>query len=265
MIEIICHGCRTIGAVNRVTAGLRCSCGSTDLDLHEPGAESFFEFMGVKTASPAHPSGGTGFDKAMPDPLKGWAVDNPEELHDMPGVNESSNHEPASPTCPVCKGSGKDITDNRNNGTCRECGGSGHLTPTTTAREPQVADSANEHRTSTPFFGSLAARIDAACPSCRTAATELVPDRREHAWWRCGSCGPLADLEANTWLNPFGTLAGFRRQPGFKAHGTRGLRKTTPDGQILTMFAAVRAQNPGLSDREALGLVRRTVAKYQKG
>jgi hypothetical protein len=37
---IICHGCQRTGSVDRVTAGLQCDCGSTDLDLFDGGQKT---------------------------------------------------------------------------------------------------------------------------------------------------------------------------------------------------------------------------------
>lgn len=250
MFELKCHGCGTVGAVNKVTAGLRCSCGSRDLDLNDASAGGFAEWMGVKVASPQHPSGGTGFDDARPDPLQGWS----EYPGPHPGFNPMSNDEPASPECPTCKGSGKDIRDNRNNGICRECKGTGHMTPTTTPQPTQDASS-GPNKTTVPFFSSLAAR----CPLCRTAKTQLVPDHREHAWWRCASCGPLADLDVQCGINPFLPSTPFTPQRGFTSQGST---TDQPDGRVLRLFATVAQTNPGLTQREALGLVRRTIAHY---
>lgn len=250
MFELRCHGCGTVGSVNKITAGLRCSCGSRDLDLNDTAATTFADWMGAKTASPQHPSGGTGFDDPRPDPLQGWSqFEGPH-----PGPNEMSNNEPASPECPTCKGSGKDIRDNRNNGICRECGGTGDMTPTTTPEATQDASS-GPNKTSVPFFGSLAAR----CPLCRTARTQLVPDHREHAWWKCAGCGPLADLDTCPEVNPFLPSTRFTRQTGFSAQASS---TTEPNGRVLRLFATVAQTNPGLTQREALGLVRRTIARY---
>lgn len=315
MIKIICHGCATVGAVNRVTAGLRCTCGSTDLDLFDPGAQSFLAAMGVEANS-----GGTGWGKSMPDPLRGWS----EYPGPMPGRNDMSNHEPSPMRCPVCHGSGEDSRDNRNNGTCRECGGSGILTPTTTPAPPEVArhnypstqttvpfvgrrrratrhssdplGSAEEHiKATTPGYNGRSGgsgpddqgmypkadsrspmmqvreqpdytapakplMLDAApCPECHHAPTQVVKDRNEDGWWHCPNCGPLTNIDRNPEVNPFQPDNYTGRDKGFKEAGRRSAKKT---GRVLRMYSTVRRSNPGMTQREVLSLVLRTVQKY---
>jgi hypothetical protein len=246
--DLKCHGCQTVGSVNRITAGLRCSCGSTDLDVMDQ-PPSFLEFMGVQASS-----GGTGWTGPRSDSLDGWNV----YQGPMPGPNPMSNNEPDSPVCPTCHGSGEDIRDNRNNGICRECGGSGHMTPTTTPRPTQVAPHADSsHTTKVPFMGTR--KLSARCPLCRTAYTQLTPDHEDHAWWKCAACGPLADLDKHPSINPFLPSARFARHRGFRATASASSTRT---GRVLRMFTAVTGANPGLTQREALGLVRRTIAKY---
>lgn len=178
---IICHGCQAVGAVNRVTAGLRCSCGSTDLDLYSPPAprlDSFASFMGV-TAN----SGGTGWDKSMPDPLDGWSA----YAGPMPSVTDESNHEPQTMRCPVCHGSGEDIRDNRNNGKCRECGGTGTYTPVTTPQEPHVKrHNYPSTQTTRPFIGHRRKRAGrtSADPmgSVQDHLKSTTPGYGDHGW-----------------------------------------------------------------------------------
>lgn len=135
-VEVFCHGCRTRGAVNRVTAGLRCACGSTDVDLYQPGMETFFAAMGA-----AH-GPGTGWGASMPDPLEGWG----QYPGPMPGPNPRSS--PAGPpVCQNCKGSGRS-----KEGTCRACFGTGHRQPTfEDYPEPLVAR--HPGQTTVPFMG----------------------------------------------------------------------------------------------------------------
>lgn len=138
--SIICHGCGTVGAVNRVTAGLRCTCGSNDLDLFEPGSIPFLAAMGVEANS-----GGTGFGKTMPDPLKGWS----DYAGPMPGKSPFAVT-PSPMRCPNCNGSGRSLRE-----VCRACKGTGRYHPQMSeVPETQVA----RHRypstqTTVPFVG----------------------------------------------------------------------------------------------------------------
>lgn len=160
MIDIICHGCRATGSVNRVTAGLRCACGSTDIDLLDPAELTFLEFMGA-----AH-GPGTGWGATMPDPLKGWsAYPGP-----MPGKNPRVA--PAGPDrCGNCHGSGRS-----KEGKCRACFGTGHRTPTTSVSpEPLVAK--HPGQTSTPFMGQ---RKRAAPQKMETPFDRPAPGRELH-------------------------------------------------------------------------------------
>jgi hypothetical protein len=136
MIEIICHGCLATAHVNRVTAGLRCVCGSHDIDLLDPATLP-------EVLAKAH-GPGTGWGRTMPDPLKGWN----EYAGPMPGANPNYVGEPAQPyRCPNCKGSGWSLREK-----CRACQGSGLYHPTTSqTREPQVAK--HPGQTKRPFMG----------------------------------------------------------------------------------------------------------------
>lgn len=143
-ITIFCHGCATVGAVNKVTAGLRCTCGSNDLDVYTGSSEqlariaaqngpiqTFAEFMTT----------------ARPDPLKGWsAYPGP-----MPGPNQMS-HGVDAVRCPNCNGSKFDIQEG---GICRACRGQGFITPTTTVVRPPAVAPHNypSNQTSIPFMG----------------------------------------------------------------------------------------------------------------
>jgi hypothetical protein len=149
---VICHGCQTVGAVNRVTATLRCTCGSDDLDLYEGARQvqhfdrtaldqGFLAFMGV-TAN----SGGTGWGQPMPDALQGWN----QYAGPMPGPNPNGNARDAGDDlCPTCHGDGFDMQDGVS---CRECGGSGHVTPTTSVT-PKPLTPKRPGQTSVPFMG----------------------------------------------------------------------------------------------------------------
>lgn len=138
---IICMRCGNGAIVNRVTAGIRCKCGSQDIDLFENSPEqqvlrrqyvasrtpveppsTFAEFMTGKTA------------RELPQTVvPGWD----EYEGPMPGPNPMSNGRPTPLTCSVCHGSKFDIQEG---GTCRECGGKGVMTaPTADMDTPQVA------------------------------------------------------------------------------------------------------------------------------
>lgn len=141
MNTLICHGCRTVGSVDRITAGLRCTCGSDDLDLFDPSELTFLEYMGA-----AH-GPGTGWNVTRPDPLDGWS----QYAGPMPGANPMPT--PAGPDrCPECKGQKVDIRDG---GLCRACKGTGKRTPTfSEAPEPLVKrHNYPSTQTSVPFMG----------------------------------------------------------------------------------------------------------------
>jgi ssDNA-binding Zn-finger/Zn-ribbon topoisomerase 1 len=150
---IICLSCGNGAIVSGVTASLTCKCGSQDIDLFEgtpeqkmlrrkyvaslrPPTPTFAEFMTGKTA------------RELPKTVvPGWN----EYEGPMPGKNPLSNGVPGPLTCPVCHGSKFDIQDG---GPCRECGGTGVMTPDTTPEEPQVArHQYPSTQTTTPFMG----------------------------------------------------------------------------------------------------------------
>ena len=141
MISLICHGCQTIGAVNRVTAGLRCTCGSDDLDVYEPGVESFLVAMGA-----AH-GPGTGWGQPMPDPLRGWTE------YAGPHVHPNPFEVPKAPQlCPECKGVKMDMRDG---GICRLCKGSGQVQSGTAVAPPPLVPRhpGPSTQTTVPFVG----------------------------------------------------------------------------------------------------------------
>lgn len=248
MITLKCRGCQTVGKVAAHTAGLRCTCGSQDFVT--PGSEDFLSFMGVAKRAYADPPGWNEYEGPKP------------------GRNPFGNDEPATLTCTVCKGSGQNPQDNRNNGVCRLCKGTGRQERMTDPKG-DVLVARHPGQTTIPQVqaAKLAARaevkaepvaLDAACGLCKRAGVELRPDRAEHAWLFCAACGPLVDLDTRPEFNPYAHPV-TAAQRGFK---TAGLRKVKATGRVLKMVATVRAANPGLTDREVLGLVRRTVASY---
>lgn len=152
-VNVVCMRCGFTGAVNKVTATLRCSCGSSDLDLYTGSPEqnahiaslrqpkqaaqapSFKEFMLGKTAKP--------------QPVEqGWS----EYEGPMPGPNPMSNNVTEPVRCPSCHGTKYDIQDG---GPCRACSGKGVIQPTTAdMQEPQVArHQYPSTQTKVPFMG----------------------------------------------------------------------------------------------------------------
>lgn len=148
-IDVFCWGCASHGAVTKVTAGLRCSCGSDDVDLYTASHEQLARVAAVRTVTELSFAA---FMTKASAPVGG----------DVPGWNEYAGPRPtpstmsngvAEPiTCPVCHGSRYDTLDK---GTCRECGGSGVVTPTTSAQDaPAVArHQYPSTQTTVPFMG----------------------------------------------------------------------------------------------------------------
>lgn len=322
---LICHGCRTVAVVNKVTPNITCTCAHPDLDLYEPRSvthrvqaasdRGFLEWMGV-TAN----SGGTGWGQPHPDELKGWS----EYPGPMPGPNPGWGVPDAMPKrCENCHGSGWSLRER-----CRACKGTGmHHPPTSETPAPQVAKhpgqttvpfvgrrrqggrkstdplgSPEEHiRKTTPgytnqgyrapgenfdgrpdsFYPSMPnmspnvktrqdrdysvkpsepLKLNSPCPECGHPHTDLVTDNTpaEDGWWHCPNCGPLVNIDKHPEVNPYdhGTYPG--RDSGFKS-----AKKSRP-GRVMRMVASVSSTNPGLSTREVLDVVRRTVQKYSE-
>jgi hypothetical protein len=181
--------------------------------------------------------------------VKGWS----EYEGPMPGKNPMSNGE-GSITCPVCHGDGFDLQEGND---CRECGGSGKVTPTTTARAPEVAkhDYPN-NATTVPFMGSL--DLDARCPSCSTPTSLHASSKRGQALWRCARCGPLANLDAHPEINPFAPPGRARLARVAKTGSARHTAR------IMPMLASIAEAND-LSPTEALALALATVRRYPEG
>jgi hypothetical protein len=174
-IELLCYGCGTTGVVPRVTASLRCRCGSRDLDLYVGSLEqreaswrlqqrraaaievSFADWMTREAAAPAKaaPVGGD---------VPGWN----EYTGPRPTPSQEQNGIGTPLTCPICHGSGFDIQDG---GRCRTCGGSGVLTPNTDAETPAVArHDYPSNQTTVPYMGKKRTR-----KSAGREAAELAP------------------------------------------------------------------------------------------
>lgn len=99
----------------------------------------------------------------------------------------------------------------------------------------------------------------ASCPNCGGAPTHLVKDSKDDAWWHCPNCGPLANIDKNPEINPYDEHDEFAPQSGFKSKANRGASKT---GRALAMIAKVHTTNPGLRQREVVGLVLRALKRY---
>lgn len=158
---VICFGCATVGSVNKVTSGLRCTCGSTDLDYYTGTQEQIARIAQADTdrilaeARASRENGVSSFKDFMlhkeadSEQLRGWS----EYEGPMPGPNQMSNHVKQPITCPTCLGLGVDIKDD--GGPCRACGGKGTLTPTTSVT-PEPAVYKHQYpstQTTVPFMG----------------------------------------------------------------------------------------------------------------
>ena len=299
---VFCWNCTNVGSAVKVTANLRCACGSRDVDLYDPQdphqrhriamvaqahAEppTFVEHMvGPRFAS--HTTASTPVGTEIP----GWDV----YKGPMPGKNPLQNNDDphmGPMRCSVCKGSGYDLRD-RN--VCRECGGTGFMTPTTTPEPPAVArHQYPSTQTTIPFMGkrktaarpsvtteqSRAAKAPdwwkpmdyqheqqaplvmrgAACPNCDSPNTHLVTSSRGEGWWSCPNCGPMANIDKHPEIDPYNPPAGFKpKARTFKAASIRDSRVS----RIAAVVGAVSQQNPGLRPHEIVGLARETVRRY---
>lgn len=99
---------------------------------------------------------------------------------------------------------------------------------------------------------------EASCPECGHAPTHLV-NSSNGAWWHCPNCGPLANIDKHPEIDPYNPPTDFEPQNSrsFKAGSRR-----KPTGRVFEMVTMVAENNPGLSHREVITLVRRTAQKY---
>jgi rubredoxin len=269
--DLFCWSCAGHGAVERVTAGLRCDCGSQDIDLFDPGDKAQQQRIFQVSAALAQPEPEfVDFmtKQAYTDPgpvgseIPGWDV----YKGPMPGVNPMANSDDphmGPKRCPVCHGSGYDLQDKTK---CRECGGTGFMTPTTDVDPPAVArHNYPSTQTKVPFIGSKQASNPlvlrgAACPNfrCRTQDTNLVVAANGNGWWNCPSCGPLADIDRHPEIDPYHPPTGFR--PNKRSY--KSASRTTRAGRLVSVATSVAQQNPGLTPREVVALARNTVRRY---
>lgn len=290
---VFCWSCASIGSAKRITADLRCVCGSPEVDLLDANnieqakrivavqrmnqpAPTFVEHMTKKALAPV----GT--------EIPGWDV----YKGPMPGANPLQNSDDphmGPKRCPVCKGSGYDLRDHN---MCRECGGTGYMTPTTTPEPPAVArHNYPSTQTTVPFMGKKKASRPsvtteqsratktpewwtpkeythkqeaplvmrgAACPNCASPNTHLVTSSKGEGWWSCPNCGPMANIDKHPEIDPYNPPQGFKPRP----RTFRSASKVTPVSKIASVISSVVEHNPGLSPREVVGLARETVRRY---
>lgn len=143
---IICTRCATTASVNKITVGLRCACGG-EPDIYV-GSDDQLRAVARRQSS--------AFDAWMGRQAaqSGMEDDGSNEYAGkMPGPNQMSNHE-GEITCPTCHGSGADLQDATD--PCRECGGSGKVTPTTTPEDRWKSTYKHQYpstQTTVPFMG----------------------------------------------------------------------------------------------------------------
>jgi hypothetical protein len=206
-------GCFTCGAeatVNRITANLRCGCGSSEVDLVD-GPEvqaqlaslrtarlSFLDFMRQGASSP------------VGEEIKGWNV-----YQGPPAGKNPRAVAPGDQTCRVCRGTGIAVQDG---GTCRACGGDGKMTPTTSPEpEPLVAKHPGQStQTSVPFMGRRIATApvtdqEAKLPTPEQVLSETVPDYTDRGQRRPHSTDPFSWDDTSTHYPRADTLSPANR------------------------------------------------------
>jgi ribosomal protein S27AE len=102
-------------------------------------------------------------------------------------------------------------------------------------------------------------KLNAQCPSCGSSSTHLTRDHKDDGWWTCPKCGPLANVD-RTKVNPYDPGFGFTPDRGMKIKGNVTAEKKT--GQLFKMVMAIKENNSGLSNDEALILSRRALLKW---
>lgn len=100
------------------------------------------------------------------------------------------------------------------------------------------------------------------CPNCGHSPTQLVKDKDEDAWWHCPNCGPLANIDANPEINPYGPPQGFSPDRNMRTGGF--LRRNRKTGRMLSMLAMIHERNE-LDCQEAVELARKTMIAYREG
>lgn len=148
-IDVICMSCAYTASVNKVTAGLRCACGSTDLDAYTGTAEQNAHIARLRAPrSASAPTFAQFMGAGVPKNVEpNWD----EYVGPMPGPNQMSNG--VGPVrCPNCNGGKFDIQEG---GICRACVGQGVLTPTTSVTPPPAVAPHHypSNETKVPFMG----------------------------------------------------------------------------------------------------------------
>jgi hypothetical protein len=190
-VEVCCLACGNQAYVNRVTAGLRCGCGSTDVDLFDGTPDQLHTLAAAKTAQqPFLAFMREGASSPVGDEIKGWNV----YQGPMPGANPWGPPSKQNIPCPTCHGLGFDLQDG---GPCRECGGDGEMTPTTSATpEPLVArHPGSSTQTSVPFMGR---RRVAATPTVEDVLRETTPDYNDRGGKKPKSTDAFSWTDTNT-------------------------------------------------------------------
>jgi hypothetical protein len=291
--HVFCWGCAEHGVVNKVTAGLRCSCGSDDLDLFENSAQQIQRMAELKGSFSRYMTAASYNQFMASQPVGGDVAGWNEYTGPKPSGNTMETGVPEPMRCPVCLGAGYDIKDKT---TCRECHGLGKIIPTTSPEPPMVAPhNYPNNATKVPFLGQRKqaatkteikpapapdwwtppkdhsgeastpfAMKGAACPNgdCNAQTTNLVHDYKNDAWWHCPNCGPLANVDRNPSINPYDPPKGFKPKPRQFRESKRVFAKAEDSGRLLNVVASVSQQNPGLRPHEVVGIARETVRRY---
>ena len=294
---IFCWACASIGMTHRITANLRCVCGSPEVDLLDPDdVGQAKRIVAVQRSRQPEPTFVEHMTKKALAPvgteIPGWDV----YKGPMPGPNPLQNSDDphmGPKRCPVCKGSGYDLRDHN---ICRECGGSGYMTPTTTPEPPAVArHNYPSTQTTVPFMGkkktaakpsvetenARAVRTPngwkpmdytheqktplvmrgAACPQCANPNTHLVTSAKGEGWWSCPNCGPMANIDRHPEIDPYNPPADFKPRPRTFKAASRSSRSAA-GSRIISIAAMTADKNPGLTPHEIVSLARETVRRY---
>lgn len=244
-IPIVCLSCGQRGAVNKVTAGLRCRCGSTELDVDD--------FEATAAQHVAYPKGPyEGWDKPMPSKTKGWS--------DYEGPPPGANPVGQPPVndnmiCPACHGAGYDISDKTR---CRMCNGYGTVKPTTgrpdvesydaTTSGPPVGGARWQGRTSSTTSQG----------SSLTAAVVVGPVQISGG----GGAGVTVVAGRPSKADPYGT-ADYQNQhgaPGYLSPGPSGEFKP---GDLSTYHPKADTIAPAVHHREQRDYSAPTAHPYQ--
>jgi ssDNA-binding Zn-finger/Zn-ribbon topoisomerase 1 len=184
-IDVYCMRCGSSGAVNKVTAGLQCHCGSKNIVFDEaqakaaalvPSPGDFSIFMTGQAAGTLVSGDSSGWNEYTGPP---------------PSANTMSTGIPTPITCPTCHGSKFDIQDGT---VCRACRGRGVITPSTEPEPPAVArHDYPSTQTKVPFMGR---RKQAGRPS-----TDPLGSAEDHIRETTKGYGVAGDEDPRQWEN----------------------------------------------------------------